>query len=349
MKHTPLIFVLYDGIGNSVFEGQVLKPLLQKLDKDANQKIYVISFESKFPKDLIASLPKHERLNLIITKKIPFIGKPTIKYATYQLRKILKNFCSYQLIARGPLAGLICWQSLDDKKCSSFTLQARGLLAEEYNYTTRSEKLFLKKYVHKIRELQFKSLESKAYQHLKVNVNFTIETVSPALKEYLFNTYQINPSLISIAHEDIPTIIPADQLAIWRTEMRNKLHIPHDAKVYCYNGSMKSWQCPELIISNFKKCLSEHENKAFLLILTHDVKQFSDLLHASGIEPKSYQIHQVMHADIYRYLSACDVGFLYREMHIMNWISRPTKALEYHASGLHIEHNNTIAWLNQLK
>jgi hypothetical protein len=48
---------------------------------------------------------------------------------------------------------------------------------------------------------------------------------------------------------------------------------------------------------------------------------------------------------IYHYLAAADIGIIFRKPHIINWISRPTKILEYQAVGLKIIHNNTVAML----
>jgi hypothetical protein len=56
-------------------------------------------------------------------------------------------------------------------------------------------------------------------------------------------------------------------------------------------------------------------------------------------------VRNVPHGMIYRYLAACDIGLIFREPHLINWTSRPTKVLEYQAAGLEIVHNNTIDFL----
>jgi hypothetical protein len=48
-----------------------------------------------------------------------------------------------------------------------------------------------------------------------------------------------------------------------------------------------------------------------------------------------------------RYLCACDSGLLFRDKDIINWVSRPTKMLEYQAAGLQVIHNHTIDWLER--
>jgi len=52
---------------------------------------------------------------------------------------------------------------------------------------------------------------------------------------------------------------------------------------------------------------------------------------------------------LYVYLAAADYGLLFRHKDIINWVSRPTKMLEYQAVGLKIIHNNTIEWLSENK
>ena len=61
----------------------------------------------------------------------------------------------------------------------------------------------------------------------------------------------------------------------------------------------------------------------------------------------SYHITTISHADIYRYLAAADAGIVLRESHPINWVSRPTKILEYQAAGLAIVHNNTIGYITR--
>ncbi|MFH1832527.1 MAG: hypothetical protein ABH827_07080, partial [bacterium] len=64
--------------------------------------------------------------------------------------------------------------------------------------------------------------------------------------------------------------------------------------------------------------------------------------------PKTaYKIISVRQEQLYEYLSCANFGFLLREEDIINWVSRPTKMLEYQAVGLKIIHNNTIAWLTE--
>lgn len=140
------IFVIYDGIQNSVFASQVLSFITSTLEKTQSTGV-LISFEKKpLPSKVITQLiPKNLTLNVIVCKKFPFIGKPSLWYAARQLKSIVNNYNHYSLYARGPLAGFICLRA-KNKQCTSLTIQARGLLAEEYGYTHQQEKTFSSDY-----------------------------------------------------------------------------------------------------------------------------------------------------------------------------------------------------------
>lgn len=114
--------------------------------------------------------------------------------------------------------------------------------------------------------------------------------------------------------------------------------------VYCYNGSGKTWQCPQESILFFKQELEKNKN-VFLLILSQDKEIFNHFVSHHQLPQHSYHIMHVPHHEVIHYLSACDTGILLRKPHLVNWVSRPTKALEYQAAGLTIVHNNTVAWL----
>ena len=94
----------------------------------------------------------------------------------------------------------------------------------------------------------------------------------------------------------------------------------------------------------FKKQL-EKNKFSFLLILTQDKNAFKQIVDSCKLDSTCYKILTVEHADIYRYLSACDSGLIFREKNIINWVSRPTKVLEYQSVDLKIIHNHTIALL----
>lgn len=338
------VVVIYDGIENSVFEGQVLQPLIIQLRTKRWNTITIISFE-KNTKNAQIHASRYHDLDIIIFKKIPLLGTISLYYAAYQLKKVLHNLSEYHLSARGPLAGWICFHAIHKTSLPQhITVQARGLLAEEYKFTHAEKKSFPKRWWHRWRTFQLAALEKYTYCTTINHIPIKIEAVSYALKKYLCETYQINENRITVTQNDIPTQCVHEKRIQWRKEIRKELSISSNTHVYCYNGSVKPWQCPEQIIAFFKNKLYKNKN-VFLLILTQDKEPFERLIKQSNIPFNTYYICTVKHRYIYRYLSACDTGLIFRKPHIINWISRPTKVLEYRAAGLDIIHNNTIAWL----
>ena len=375
MLNQKITFVLYDGITNSVFVSQVLQPILNLLKENNNIEITLVSFEKKRPsnKTLIELIPAHDRLNFILCRRLPFYGKSSLKLAIYQLKNLFKIIGAHKIISRGPLAGWISLQTVkqilseetfnvkeknSEKKYQINTnikliTQARGLCAEEYRFSTQenSEETFNVKenfIIKKIRKSiynQFNQIEKEVYRKdSKLSFIKTIESVSPALKEYLISNFNASKTQITIAKRDLPQNINEKEKQKWRKLTRNKLNIKEDQSVYCYSGSYKPWQCIPEIIEYFCKQY-EKNNKSFLLMLSPDKTKLNKFLKKNKIPKTNYAILSVKPGDLYKYMAAGDIGLLFREKDIINWVSRPTKMLEYQASGLKIVHNQTIAWL----
>lgn len=339
-----VVYVLYDSIENSVFESQIIQPLVLLCEQNTQLIITLISFEKKkFSQEYLAKkIPAS--FNFIQCTYVPFFGLWSLYWPIIQLKKCLQKFQSYTLIARGPIAGYIAQKSINNA-CKKLTVQARGLLAEEYAYTHAKNKN-IKKLLHHIRCRWFKRLEHETYKDKKIECPWDIEAVTDALRSFLIHWFDADPNKIIIAINDIPKSISSQFIIKWRHEKRAELHISERARVYCYNGSLKPWQCPEEIISFFKKQLHK-DSSSFLLILTPDTKAFEALLQRENLAAYS-KVISVPHQEVYAYLAAADIGLLFREKNIMNWVSRPTKALEYRAVGLEIKHNHTVAYLKEL-
>ncbi len=339
-----LIFVLNDSVTNSVFQGQVLQPLLQL--KQQYQCVILISFErtplsSHMRNQLNAELGSE---NIFILKRFPFLGKLTLRYEACALKKLLRRFNNYDLMARGPLAGWLILKSFPLRSCNKVTIQARGLLSEEYSFSHRTaSKLW--SYIHRFRAWQLLHIEQYVYGYPHSS-RIIIQAVSPALKQHLISHFNMDPNSITLATHDIPSSISPEQKDTWRSQIRKQLSISSQTHVYCYNGSIKAWQCPQETIEFFKQRL-ETAPDSFLLVLTQDLQEFKKLIEQAEIPSTQYHVCSVPHKHITMYLCAADSGIIFRHPHILNWVSRPTKALEYNSVGLTIIHNNTVAWLHK--
>jgi hypothetical protein len=348
-NYKQLTFILYDGIKNSVFASQVLQPILNLLKEDNKLEITLVTFEKNKPSNdfLLKTIPAHNRLHFVLCRKLPFIGKTSLRFAVYQFKNLLKLIPSQKIIARGPLAGWIALKAIKRfKKNINLKIQARGLCAQEYRFAYQNVKQnMLKKFFRKFIYHRLEVIEKETYKEQK---RFTpaikIESVSPALKNYLATTFKCNHSSICIANKDIPEKINPAKIKEWFNEIRNQLNIPKDYFVYCYSGSAKPWQClPESIEHFFEQY--KKDQKKFLLILSQDKKEIEKIVSKYKIPETNYKLICVQPSELTKYLAACNAGFLFRDNDIINWVSRPTKMLEYEAVGLKIIHNNTIAWL----
>ncbi len=331
----PLIVILYDSITNSVFESQVLQPLIKKLARNSTLNIHIISFEN----NVNITTPVIDGIRFHLFKRYPFIHQILLQREVRVIRSLIKklNYTRFSILARGPFAGYIAQKTTSN---NPILIQARGLVAEEYRYiNTRNKKL---SFFQQLRYKLFRHIEHIVYNSNQKNI--TIESVSNALKNYLINAFHAYSAHITIAQDDIPTKISELERNACRTAIRTRLHIKNDQKVYCYNGSCKLWQCPDQTITYFEKEYQQNQT-AFLLILTPDVNAFEHALEQTSINKEAYKVMHVKQTALPQYLAAADVGMLFREKDIINTVSRPTKALDYAAAGLHIVHNNTVDYL----
>ena len=346
---TPLIFILYDSIHHSIFEGQVLAPLLKKLEAQLHSTVQIVSFEEELSAAVFATHKKlsiiDPRVTITLCKRPRFIAQSFLWQQSLHLKKILKKISGhYELSARGPLAGIIAKQAAT-KLCTLLTVQARGLLAEEHSYTHKNSS-GIRSLVHALRTKQLYYLEKNAYTPppTKKQFSFTIEAVSPALKEYLINTYAIPPNIFTFPLFDTPAPVSSEEKLLYRKKIRTQLNIPEDALVYVYNGSLKAWQCPHETVAAFKTAWRK-DSKTVFLALTQDDVVMRHLLEQAKIPAHAYRALHVPQSEVLNYLCAADYGMLFREAHPLNWVSRPTKLLEYQAAGLQVLHNNTIELL----
>jgi hypothetical protein len=338
-----LVFIIADSVSNSVFEGQILLPLLKRLNDNPYLSIALVSFEqNKVSKTTIQRINKeHPRLLLHIHYRYQFWGNWSLKRSIEKLQTITSHLKNYTIIARGLLAGSIAQQIKLDS-CSQLIIQVRGLLHQEYWYIHKNKSLL--KPVYWLRMHLYKNLETSIYKRNIQKTHFSV--VSIALKNYIIEQYHIAKNAISIEQTDFPKRINKINHQIIRTQFREKLQL-HKKTVFVYLGSAHSWQCPEKTILFFKEQL-EKDIHSFLLIISKDTKPFQILLKKHTLSKTSFKLISIGHTQVKNYLCAADYGLLFREAELINWVSRPTKAIEYWAARLPIIHNNTIHFMHKL-
>jgi hypothetical protein len=333
------IYILYDSIDNTVFASQVWQPLIERTKQDQTVSITLISFESKTIKHNF----EHPQIKIIQLKRLKYFGTICLLLNLIKIKSYLPK-TNFKIIARGPFAGWIANRLLKNKLCLKATIQVRGLIAAEYEYTHPANN-FLKKYLVWTRSSQLLRLEKKVYSTYKDKLFF--ECVSKALKEYLIFEYDTPIRNTFTAKHDTPKKITTQQCQTWRASTRTKLNIPTSAKVYCYSGSTHTWQCPQKTVDFFRAKLDQDQN-SFLLILSRQTQKFEQLIKDAQIPTHNYLVLAVDHSEIYQYLAAANFGLIFRDKHLLNWVSRPTKVLEYQSVGLKVIHNKTIEWLSDI-
>ncbi|HVW99808.1 MAG TPA: hypothetical protein VHA52_05175 [Candidatus Babeliaceae bacterium] len=344
MSLTPLIVILYDSIHNSVFESQVAQPLSQRTKN--GERIILISFErQKVCINFLANIKEmYGFQEIYVISRLPYMGKLALYHSWFALKKTILKFQNYTVQARGPLAGWLALKLLSVNPTAECVIQVRGLLAEELAYDNPRVNSFFR--LDKYRYKNYRALEKSVYTAYRIFFfhRLRYEVVGNALGDYLQSEWLIPKEYITVAKHDVPEPITVGERSYWRSSLRNKLNIGEDRIVYCYSGSVKAWQCPEETLSYFQERYIEN-SKSFLLILTTDISSFELLISKFGIPKLAYRLLCVKPRELYRYLSVADKGLLFRKPHIINWTSRPTKALEYKSVGLPIVHNNTVAYL----
>lgn len=353
MKKKRLVFIIFDSIENSVFQSQVLARLHRNIAQDRTLVVDIISYEPCYisQEKQQRIMGNNPRIRLIIYQRLPIIGKASLAKPIYCILQYLaihtdENLC---LIARGPIAGYVCRKALLIQSFFSYrsyplTIQVRGLAAEELRFTTQHTNLSIGRYIYNCYAYyKLKAIEKIAYAPSR-RISISYESVSTALKEYISDRCKTPPESITIAHEDIPKPLCTKIYDKNRSDRRIYYNFKPSNTVYCYSGSAKPWQCPQETIAHFVAIYTKNKH-ARLLILTTDVDYFTKLLAASSIDDEHYCINQVAPHDLTIHLCAADYGYLLRKNDIINWVSRPTKLLEYQAARLTVIHNDTIALL----
>jgi hypothetical protein len=220
-----------------------------------------------------------------------------------------------------------------------------GLAAEESLFFATG---FFKKIWAQVRYYLIKQIENEVFS-LSIFKNNTkqinFELVSEQMKNHLLNLYpELAKAKITLAQAPKAADLTAEQMLDLKIDARKWLNIDLNRPVYLYAGSLKPWQCFNKTITFFKNILKKKPD-AILLILTHEQEQAIKEIKTYNIATENYMIFKATHALVSKYMQAADYGLILRQPHIVNWVSRPLKALEYRQNGLIVIHNMTVGWI----
>lgn len=118
-----------------------------------------------------------------------------------------------------------------------------------------------------------------------------------------------------------------------RTEIRDSLGVTDRDIVLCYSGGTGAWQRVDDIIDLLKGVCAQHDGcKA--LFLTSNQQEMTQRVIARGFPTDRVLIRSCPHKDVYRFLSAADIGIIMRHDIPLNNVASPVKVGEYLGCGL---------------
>jgi len=356
VKSKRLLLLVYDGIANSVFESLVLLPALKKVEIGLFSHVDIVLFESAYEAahERVQKLQAQSRaISFHIIRRLPVIGKISVGILAPVLGRWLLDNWYDEILVRGPLAAYllscaISWFVLPLKPGwrVPIAVQIRGLAAEEIRLSYHVEKRtgFLKRCLFLLKFKTLEAIELSVYRANSWPVPVKMYAVSSALQDYVVQHFGGDAEQISIETADLIESVSPALVLEWRAELRGFLKIPQSAVVYGYSGSCKRWQCAQETVEYIIARLAENP-ETFGLILTTDVLEFEKIIETFSFDRSRLLLKLVQPKDVLRWTAVFDYGILLRYQDIVNWVSRPTKALEYQAVGLKIIHNNTVKWL----
>jgi hypothetical protein len=243
--------------------------------------------------------------------------------------KIFKYFFKYQeilIFSRALIGKEISFLRKISPAKIIFYFDARAASAEENKYMAiknKSHSINKYKTIAQIYYLEYKTLE----------LADKVFVVSGTLRKYFQETYNTNDQKFIL----YPCLADANKFCSssdLRREVRSKLQITKQTKVFIYSGGINSeWHISEKMFSFFNQLL-RNKNDVLLLCLTKDETGLEKTLAAfPEIKPKILSF-SVPNEEVCKYLNAADYGLLFRENTIMNNVASPTKYAEYILCGL---------------
>lgn len=109
-----------------------------------------------------------------------------------------------------------------------------------------------------------------------------------------------------------------------------------------YSGSALVWQNPEKVV-NFFKLLENFNNTVRLLILTKDLKDFKNIIDKEiSISKDKIFLTHCDYSNVNYYYNKCSFGIVFRDFSRTNFVSSPTKVIEYAKNNLGILYTGYI-------
>ncbi len=317
-----VIYISYDGLTDSLGESQILSYIVKNIE---TREFSIYSYEKPENKnfDRIKKICLENKIKwhpLSYSKKPPILG--TVKDLILGYRQIIRNENLHACIchARSYMGGLIALY-LKRRKKVPFIFDMRGWLIDEYIESGTWAHPIFKLVITYMRKIE-KDLISESDK---------IVSLTHCAKDVLINKYDVKPEKVSV----IPTCVNFDYFHFdeqERTRIRADLGISDDAYVLVYSGSIGGYYNVDEMLEIFYSIKQKKDNAVFLFVTKSDpdivlskVKdEYKDCIRIKGCFLN----------EVYKYLSASDVGLILYNNTFSSTGRSPTKLAEYWAVGL---------------
>lgn len=330
------LFILHEGIGNSIFTTQVLEHV--KYMKKHSIEIDILTFET-LKKQRHITLNNYNRIKKDSPEITIFLKKGINQFfifgGIYNLIVLyfflFKNRKKYSFIHSR--ADYTTFLNILIKKFIKLPIiwDCRGDSLDELRLSLKDKSPIVKLYG---------LLYLIPYQKFQISQICKHSDKGIFVSKELFKLYErkIRFSALSI----IPCLVNENKF-YFNPEIRNRkrteLGLIPTNNVFIYSGSMVGYQALEMQKQFFKEILSDNNN--ILVYLTTDPRKAKDFF--NNFPKENFIITSAKFDEMNDYYNAADFAVLLRDKLNLNWVASPTKFGEYCLSGLTVIMNDTIA------
>ena len=332
-----ITYFTIEDIGSGLFKNQVINKLNAILSVDSNIKFEIVVLNSPLKNKKNKEILKQYKNILPDKIKIKYYPVlPPLRYAlsskmqSYILLKWLEFFCRLFVKFSGDII-----------HCRSYwaTIIASRISTKPIVFDLRS--LYPAENVA-AGKLIFNSKEYKYWLKLEMQC-FSAATVNCAVSEGMVNYIRhISPK--SEIHLN-PIIVNTDEIyfdAEERLKIRNKLEWQENI-ILVYSGSLGvsglNTETLSDILSLFVKL---NDNFRFLFLSSDNKESIRELLFKADVPEDRYFITQTKANELYKWLSASDIGFHALPLQLDSATRLGTKVVEYWVNGLPVIINNNV-------
>jgi len=332
-----IIYFTIEDISSSLFRNQVINKLSAILECDSDVTFEILVLNSPLKYNLHQKLLKEYRSNLSTRIKIKYYpALPPLRYALssiLQSRLILKwleLFCRLFVRVNGDV--IHCrsyWPTIIASKAFNIPIlfdlrslyPAENVAAGKLEFNSRQYEFWLKKEAYCINVASVNSAVSEAM------VSY-INSIKPSSKTHL-NPIIVNTDEIYFDEEE-------------RVNMRTNLGWQQNI-ILVYSGSLGVSGLNRESLSNILVLFSKlSDNFRFLFLSSDNRHSIEELLINANIPQDHFFITESKPKELYKWLSASDIGFHALPLQIDSDTRLGTKVVEYWVSGLPVIINKNV-------